>query len=156
MRWVLVAIAAPWAVTIGWAWVGLMFTVGAARDVRYHEFGRLHATWRPWVRRVGWRWSTTVGFAVIFQLDHLGTDIAAHEQIHTEQIEDLMMLSLILGVIVGLVSWDPWLGGALYLAGGLYQLPNFLTAVLRGGNAYRDALHERHAYAEEDEITDPR
>ncbi len=151
MRWILFAVAAPYAVLVGWLWVALMMVLGAATRPRLAKWGRLHATWRPWVRRVGWKWSTTIGFGICFQPDHVSdTDLLAHEFIHTEQIEDLMALALVVGLVAGIVSSDPWLGLGLYLSGGLWQLPNFITAALRGGDPYRDALHERHAYAEEE------
>lgn len=105
-------------------------------------------------------------------LDEVDTRIEKHERVHTFQLQDMMVLSLVLGLIDLAVTGDPWYALAKWWAGGLFQLPNFLTSVLRHGakahrvddlrkswlkrlkeNAYRQSEHERSAYAQTDMIT---
>jgi hypothetical protein len=124
--------------------------IGASHNPNWGRYGRLRATWKSWVGRRGFHRSVTFGFGKIFTPAAADDSIvAAHEEIHSEQIEDLMMLSLIIGSAVGFIGWNGWIGLGVYLSGGAWQLPNYLTAKLRGGRP----LHERHAYAEEDEVT---
>ena len=92
-----------------------------------------------------------VGFGKIFQAWHRDDPhIAAHEETHSQQIEDSMLRSLIVGGCVAAATGDVWLGLAIWISGGLWQIPNFLTAAARHGwrHAYRDAEHERSAYAQ--------
>ena len=152
MSYVLFAITAPWSLTVGWSWV-LLMRLFAATDLRWEPGLVLTAEWRPWAARI-WRYSTTLGRGIIYQSRHREagkwTSIQAHEHVHIRQIEDAMALSLVLGLIVGGVTGNWWLGAVLWWSGGMHQLPNFLTAMLRGGNAYRDSEHERSAYAQTD------
>jgi hypothetical protein len=87
----------------------------------------------------------------------------------------MMLLSLILGFIMGFYTGNFLFGFFLWTSGGLWQLPNFLTAMLRYGHllswptvgsfgdrlkafigslflqiAYRYSEHERSAYAQTD------
>ncbi len=154
MRWVLFAVAAPYAVVVGWLFVIVMGAIGAADQFWLEPYGRLSAQWRPWAEKI-WRYSTTIGFGKIFQRRHRDDPrLAAHEETHSQQVEDLMMLSAILGIAIGIATMDPWLGLAVYLSGGLWQLPNFVTAAARYGwrHAYRYSRHERESYATTDTI----
>lgn len=116
----------------------------------------LTAEWRPWAARM-WRYSTTLGRGIIYQPEHrarLGspwTRIQHHEHLHVRQTEDLMLLGLILGTAVAVLTQDWTLGAVLWWSSGMWQVPNFLTAWMRGGHPYRDAEHEIAAYAATDE-----
>jgi hypothetical protein len=72
-----------------------------------------------------------------------------HELVHVRQVEDLLLLSAILSIVVVLVEGNPW-WTLLWPSGVVWLLPNFLGAALRKGHIYRDAEHERGAYAQTD------
>lgn len=123
-----------------------MLVAFAARAPRFESLGRLTAEWRPWAAKL-WRFSTTIGFGKIFQPGARDSaTIVQHEEIHSRQIEDLMLLSLVVGSVAA--CWDWRLGLGVYLSGGVWQLPNFIAAWLRGERPYRDSEHERSAYAQ--------
>ena len=152
-KWVLFAFTAPWSVfawTLGCLSVGL----GLAHKPRFEGAAILTLEWRKWVTR-WWHYSTTVGRVVWFQPDardaavELDERLERHERTHVRQVEDLMLLSFAIGLVVAL-SGNPWLGLGLWFSGGAWQLPNFVTAMLRfgWGRGYRDSEHERSAYAQ--------
>lgn len=116
----------------------------------------LQMSWRPWVEK-RWRYSTTLGRTIWFQARHRDDErVQRHELIHVHQVEALLLLSLLVGLLHGLLDYretSAWLEGALiWCSGGVWQLPNYLAAGLRHGwkHAYRDAEHERSAYAQTD------
>lgn len=152
-RYLLFLFAAPWSLTVGWGWVLLLALAGAARNLRWEPTGVLTAVWRDWAAR-RWRYSTTLGRGIIYQENDRAaagepwTSIQQHEHVHVRQVEDAMLLSLVLGAVVYGVTANLWLGLSLWWSGGGWQLPNFATAWLRGGDPYRDSEHERAAYAE--------
>lgn len=149
--------ALPWTLTVGWGWVLLARVLGIATDLRWEGLGVLTAVWRPWVTKL-WTFSTTLGRGIIYvptrraQPGWPWTRIQHHEHVHVRQVEDLMLLSLCVGTCVALASGS-WLAGlAIWWSGGAWQLPNFVAALLRGGSPYRDAEHERSAYAQTDDL----
>tara|TARA_R100000656_G_scaffold104176_1_gene76182 strand:+ start:222580 stop:223212 length:633 start_codon:yes stop_codon:yes gene_type:complete len=178
--WIRFAFTAPWAL-VGWLWVVVMcFVVWAAdfKKLRFEGAGILTAEWRPWAARF-WPFSTTIGRGIIFfpgardASDEMDERLERHERIHIWQVEDLMLLSFIIGLVVSFCTGDFLLGFFLWWSGGLWQLPNFATALLRFGHtlrwptegkwheklagflkdlflgvAYRDSEHERSAYAQ--------
>lgn len=155
MRWILFVFTLPWALTISWPWIMLLRAIGAVDELEWEPTGVLTAELRPWTTKL-WRYSTTLGRGIIYQPGRRApkgqpwTSIQAHEHVHVRQIEDLMLLSFIVGLVVA-VSTGHWgIGLALWWSGGMWQLPDFITAMLRGGNAYRDSEHERSAYAQTD------
>ena len=154
MNYVLFAFTAPWSVTVGWGWV-LLMRLFAAKDLRWEGTLVLTATWRPWVLKI-WKYSTTLGRGIIYQPGRRAepsapwTQIQDHEHVHVRQIEDLMMLSFIIGLVVALCTGHWLLGLGLWWSGGLWQLPDFVTAALRRGNPYRSSEHECSAYAQAD------
>lgn len=106
------------------------------------------AVWRPWFEK-HWLYSTTMGHGTIWQAQ-VDRRIQQHEPVHTRQIEDLLLLSFLCGLAYGVHSGNfGWFLGT-WFSGIAWQLPNFLTAWLRGGHPYRDAEHERSAYAQTD------
>jgi len=158
MRWILFLITLPWTLTVGYSWVILAVLGGAARAPKFdHGHGVLTAEWREWAAKY-WGYSTTLGRGIIYQPgardDIYGPSNSTeeHEDIHIYQNEDMMVLSLIIGLVVGSVTSNWVLAGAIYWSGGLWQLPNFLTAVLRHGPKYYywGSEHERSAYAQTD------
>jgi len=176
-RKVLFAIALPWTLTVSYPYVLLAVCLGFARDLRWHPGGVLTATWRTWWAKI-WHFSTTVGKGQIFHPsadrgaeDSVDTRLEFHEQRHDFQVEDLMLLSLLLGTICLIGGATLVQAAILYWSGGLFQIPNFLAAGLRYGpaeqegledkrsdlkrltdNMYRQSEHERSAYAQTDLI----
>lgn len=140
---------------VGWSYVLLFTILFAAHQWRLDkETLVLSATWRPWVTKI-WKYSTTISRGIIYQPSAVSDErTQQHEGVHVRQVEDRSLLGLILGVVVAVllaVDANPWwslLG--FWVASVAFQLPNFLGAVLRGGHIYRDAEHERSAYAQTD------
>ena len=142
-----------WPTFLGYLFPLLMVAVFAAKDLRFVENAVLAATWRPWVTRF-WKYSTTLARGMVFH-PLAGSRTVAHELVHVNQQEDRVLLALVISIVWaicdgnGLESWALHL--AVWSSGVLWQVPNFLTAVLRGGHVYRDAEHERSAYAQTDD-----
>ena len=109
------------------------------------------STWRPWVEK-HWHYSTTLGHGTIYQ-SKAGDRIHQHEPIHIRQIDDMLILSFIIGILCGAAAGSFWWFLGIWCSGIAWQLPNFLTAWLRGGDPYRDSEHERSAYAQTDRNT---
>jgi len=159
-RVALLAVSAPWGIGVGWTWLGLALALGFARAPRFEPGLVLTAEWRMWVAR-RWRWSTTIGRAIIYHPDHrdddpteVDTRLERHERKHVWQVEDMMLLSLIVAALLWLSGTDVLACMVVYVSGGAWQLPNFLAAGLRYGFTfdamYRGAEHERSAYAQTD------
>lgn len=171
MKWVLFAFTAPWSV-ITWAVGGLSMVVWLAHKPKFEGAGILTLEWREWFasgedRKGWWKYSTTLGRVIWFQpgardagnseAEQLDERLERHERVHIRQVEDRMLLSFIVGLIVGIGFWAHGHVGAgfawwllMWASGGLWQLPNFLTAMMRFGwkGVYRDTEHERSAYAQ--------
>lgn len=165
MRWLLLVVTLPWTLTVGWGWVLVMVAIRAAGSLRFEDGLVLTATWKPWAQR-RWKYSTTLGTGIVYQpgaraeRDEPWTPIQDHEHVHVRQVEDMMTLSLLVGISVllavglGTGSWTfaAVLGAAIWWSGGLWQAPNFLTAGLRNGwnlsGVYRGSEHELSAYAQ--------
>lgn len=111
-----------------------------------------------------WNYSTTIGRAIAYQPKSRApqgaawTSIQHHEHVHVRQVEDRMAWSFITGLLTMLIvgpaaSWG--LGVALFVVlwfiGGMSQSVNWLTAKMRGGDAYLDSEHELSAHAQTDE-----
>lgn len=178
--WVRFSFVAPWAV-ICWALVLIACALQLAsfRSLRMERTGILTTFWRPWFSNF-WKFSTTLGRGILYHPSHRDPSvedderIEQHERIHVAQVEDLMFLSFFVGLITSIVTEDVLFGFLLWVSGGAWQLPNFVTAVLRHGHlvkkpegvgffasiksilsqifliAYRDSEHERSAYAQTD------
>lgn len=102
-----------------------------------------------------WHYSTTIGHLVLLHPKiklRQGETTLDHEGVHVRQHDDLMFVSLIVGGVVGLVAWNPWLFLGVWWSAGLWQLLFYITAAIRYGrkNSYRGAEHERAAYAQTD------
>lgn len=175
LSWVRFGFTAPWSL-VGWLWcVGAcLLQLAQLKKLRFEGAGVLTSEWRPWFARI-WRFSTTVGRSTIYFPGSRHPKTERHEQIHLDQVEDLMLLSFLVGLAVIVCTGNVLLGFLLWSSGGLWQLPNFLMALLRYGHnvkwppegsfftrlknflrdlflevAYRDSEHERSAYAQTD------
>lgn len=154
MRYVLIPLTLP-AFVLGYLYVLFFTAIFAAKDLKFDkEMWTLTATWRPWVTKF-WKYSTTLSYGIIYQ-PGVSPRTIKHEHVHVRQVQDRCTLAFFLGLaalITGLATMSAplcWFALGLWLTGPIYQVPNFLTAVLRGGHVYRDAEHERSAYAQTD------
>ena len=154
MRYVLIPLSLP-AFLLGYLYVLLFTAVYAAHQWEFdRESWTLTATWRPWITKF-WKYSTTLSYGIIFQ-PGTNSQIKEHEAVHVRQVQDRNTLAFVLalaGFITGLATSSAplcWFAFSIWLCGPIFQVPNFLTAVLRGGHVYRDAEHERSAYAQTD------
>lgn len=172
MKWILFAVTLPWSLLVSWP-VVLLLSTFAARDLRFERYGILTAVWRDWVIRERgskpplWPYSTTLGRAIIYQPrarrrrpSHPPTDTELHEMVHVRQVEDRMMLSLMVAScttsFLCFALEDPksaaLVGFVLWASGGAWQLPNFLSSVIRHGlnseGLYFSTEHERSARAQ--------
>lgn len=135
---------------LGWLFPILAVCCFAATNLRLLSDGVLVATWRPWVAS---RWKYSMAFSAGLVLQPGGLNVTArtidHELVHVRQTEDGALLGLLLGVVVSLIEMNPWylLLWPLLMFG---KTLGWLGAVLRGGHVYRDAEHERSAYAQTD------
>lgn len=176
LAWVRFAFTAPWSL-VGWLWCVLacLFQFADLKKMRFEGAGVLTSEWKPWFAKL-YPFSTTLGRAIIFSPGvRENARVRRHEQIHMDQVEDLMLLSFLVGLVVGLCTGNWLLAFLLWFSGGAWQLPNFLMALLRYGHlvtwpkegfffgrlkkflsnlfmgvAYRDSEHERSAYAQTD------
>lgn len=145
----------PSGVIYGWLVVIFSMIFYMAHKPKFTYYGVLTAQWRPWFAE-RWNYSTTFGKGIIYHPSSLTSmgivdrRIEQHELVHVRQAEDRTVLALIIGLIVFAVTGNWILGLILWMSGTAWQLPNFLTAVLRGGHIYRDTEHERSAYAQTD------
>lgn len=177
MAWVRFAFTLPWSL-VGWGWAVLcsLLFFADVRKLRFEDAGLLTTEWRPWFSKV-WRYSTTIGRAKIFSpgardvARKLDERLEKHERVHIWQVEDLMFLSFIIGLVVGVRTGDWPFAFFVWVSGGVWQVTNFVTALLRFSHnmkkpkgsrkfrkvvsylyeiAYRDSEHERSAYAQTD------
>ena len=144
MAWIRFAFTAPWSL-LGWLWAVLncfLFWTADYRTLRWEDAGIVTAEWRPWFAKF-WKYSTTIGRAVIFYpgsrdtQDSLDERLEKHERIHVWQVEDNMFLSFLLGCYVTYHTGDWGLGAVIWLSGGFWQVTNFITALLRFGHNAR-------------------
>jgi hypothetical protein len=125
--------------------------------------------WSPKVNDVKqpiplWHYSTTLCRAIAYQPNARAkagepmTRTQQHEHVHVRQSEDRMLWMFFVGLVVlllvGPLTGNWWLAFGLFFglwfSGGFSQLANMLTAIMRGGDGYRTAEHERSAYAQTD------
>jgi hypothetical protein len=170
--WILFAFTLPWSL-VAWGLGALTMLLGLTRpqSLKWVGAGILTLEWRPWFAK-RFKYSTTIGRIILFQPGarrgpaELDDQLERHERVHVRQVEDLMVLSALVGASVWLCTGDALLGLALWASGGLWQAPGWFTAVMRYGFgspradgklikrifdvAYRDSEHERSAYAQSD------
>jgi hypothetical protein len=160
------------ASALGYAWFAVCLGLFLAERPQHVDYGIVRAQWRPWFARL-WRFSTTIGRAMIFHPGHLDHEgLEAHEQVHIRQFEDAALMGML--IMVGIVWVDPsayWAALAMWALSPVIKVMHFVGAMLRGeGRAasreargfgkpiawfmgvYRGSEHERSAYAQ----TDPR
>lgn len=143
--------------------LGYLFVVAALLFFFAHrprwdtDTTRLRAQWRPWFAK-RFKFSTTMG-AIIYNPNHFEPPetferLRQHELVHIRQFDDesvALFFGLgLYGLHVIIQSW--WFTAPVLLFG--LVLSNYvgrsLGAWLRGGHIYRDAEHERSAYAQTD------
>jgi len=127
---------------------------------------------RP-VNEGGWYWrkktkrpwgGTTLGHAIFYgpngRKDEGWSRTQAHEHIHVEQFEVAMLRSFFVGLLVGIVLlalghywWALGLFLGIWTTGYLLMgAAGWLTAILRGEEAYHGATHEESARAQDDSL----
>ena len=155
--WTLFAISLP-GVVVGYAWLLLLCLLFVAewRSLMFQGAGVLVARTHPKAARF-WGFSTTVGRAILYHphvydgTRELEGRVERHEFVHVRQFEDDQLRSLLTALVIWFATGSAW-SLVLWPAGLLAMVPNFLTAFLRFGRKglYRDAEHERSAYAQTD------
>lgn len=136
-----------WPTFFGYLFPLIMVAIFFAKSLRFEEDAVLAATWRPWVEK-RWKYHQTAARGMVFRSDASPRGVQ-HEYVHVRQQEDRILLALVLALVVSIFTLNPW-WMFLWPSGVLWQAPNFVMAVLRGGHIYRDAEHERSAYAQSD------
>lgn len=141
-----------WPLYLGWLWPLAMVALRQAEDLRIWDDGVLRATWRIVDgKERGFGYSQTFGRGMVMRPD-ASPRLKSHEYVHVRQFEDVVLTALVVAVVVALGTLNAW-WLLLWPSGFAWMLPNFLGAVLRGGHIYRDAEHERSAYAQTDVVT---
>jgi hypothetical protein len=158
-RWVLFLFCLPWALTISWPFIGLCLLFKLAEKPRWGHFGVLSAVWREKIAKK-WGYSTTIGSAVVYMPDMRSDDpksptrIDKHEDVHVRQYEDNMLLGFLAMILLGALFGCWWGGLLIWWSAGIWQALSYLTAGFRWGWSqeamYRNAEHERSAYAQTD------
>jgi len=117
----------------------------------------LSGQWRPWF---GKKWRYSVGFGRVTIYKHLAISgsvntvhsIRSHEHVHIRQTEDEMVKAFLVGLIVGLFTWNLWYFVCIWSSGIAWLLVSYLASIFRHGftfeRIYRQAEHERAAYIE--------
>lgn len=136
---------------LGWLFPLLAVATFCAKDLKLLDDAVLVATWRPWVV-ARWRYSMAFSAGLVLHPARSAESFErtlAHERVHVRQTEDGALLGLALGLACTLIEMNPvWMVlWPLLMFGKLF---GWLGAVLRGGHVYRDAEHERSAYAQTD------
>lgn len=155
--WVLFCVSLP-GVVVGYAWLLLLCVLFVAewRSLMFQGTGVLIARTRPKAAKF-WGFSTTIGRAILYHPDvydgtpELEHRVERHEFVHIRQFEDDQLRALLTALVMWFATGSAW-SLMLWPAGLLAMVPNFVTAVLRFGwkGIYRDAEHERSAYAQTD------
>lgn len=157
-RWLLYVLCLPWTLTVSYPLIGLFCLLGMAESVRWDNFGVLTAVWTEKVARK-WEYSTTFGRAVVFypgmrdDVRGLSTRVEKHEDVHVRQMEDNAALGFLLFIL--LATFGHWgLGLFVWWSSGVWLAVCYLTSGVRWGwspdSIYRNAEHERSAYAQTD------
>lgn len=147
MNWTAEAVWRDWVARKPWRFLGcIRWPLG-----RLHEIdGKPHRTL--------WKYGTTLGFGIIYhpnaipEGDTTESDTAheRHEDVHVRQKEDMSWAAFIVAILTGAAAGDFWWFLGIWASAILWMTPAYITAVLRGGHAYRDAEFERAAYAQTD------
>lgn len=141
------------AAVVGWLLGGLSLLLGICRDPRLDEEFPfvLTLTWRQWVAD-RWRYDMALMFCRIAhprRNEASAERLAQHERVHIRQAIDIVVLGALVAFFV--VWASPGIAFALWTSSPLWKLAYFAGVLLRGnGHIYRDAEHERSAYAQTD------
>jgi len=160
MRRIIYVPLAVFSYILGYLWVVAALVFFFAHRPRWDtDTGRLRAQWRPWFAK-RFKFSTTVA-AIIYHPSHLEHPeiferLRQHELVHIRQFDDE---SIALWAALGLYGLHLLIQSWWYTAPALFfgmVVSNYvgrsLGAWCRGGHIYRDAEHERSAYAQTDRI----
>jgi hypothetical protein len=153
-RWLLMLVGLP-TLFGSWAAIVLLVCCGAAHRLRLAPGLLLTGAWRSWADH---GYSVTLGRAVVFTpRAYDATPVAdnrveQHELVHVRQAEDENAKSLLLALTVLVATGNHWLSLCIWCSGGLWLFVHNVAAATRYGVrfAYRDAEHERSAYAQTD------
>lgn len=166
--WVLFVIALPAVIA------GHLYVLGACclffaefKSLRYQGAGVLTSRFRPWFSK-RWRYSTTLGRGILYgpwaydASVEIDNRTEMHEFVHIRQFENCCAWGLLGGLIATIIAWLLGLGagegfalwGSIWALSWIQNITNNLTAMLVFGwkGLYRDAEHERSAYAQTDMI----
>lgn len=147
----LYAVTLPWALTVSYPLAAIFKLCGLAENYVIYNYC-VEATWTPRATRL-WKYSTTFGRFIVHQPNG-SWRVKKHERVHVRQLEDQSVVALLLAVSCFVATGALWMSLGLWWSSLLWMLPNMLTACLRHGFsmdvAYRDAEHERSAYAQTD------
>jgi hypothetical protein len=141
-----------WPRFLGWLFPLLAVALFLGHDLRILDGAVLACTWRPWLIAKGWRWSMTLAAGMCLHPAYEGR-VLEHERVHVRQAEDSALGALPFAIIASIAGGSAW-WMLLWPSLMLLQVGAFLGAVLRGGDVYRDAEHERSAYAQTDRRAD--
>ena len=154
-RILLYLVSLPNDLLIAWPIVLLIHLLWGTR--LYWEDGALASIRRPgsWIDK-RWRFSTTLGHGISYHSNHRGlgddpkTAVRVHEHVHVEQSEAAMLGSFVTACllygVLGVGWW--WLALLVWSLGNvLFAVAGWVTAILRGEDAYRGAHFEEAAYA---------
>lgn len=136
---------------LGWLFPLLMVACRFADDLRLADDAVLRATWRPWMA-THYGYTLTLAAGQCWHPASVGdARTAEHEHVHVRQDEDNAIAGLFLALVATLVTFNAW-WLLLWPVTMLVKTAGFLGAILRYGDVYRDAEHERSAYAQTDAL----
>lgn len=140
-------------VVVSWLIVGISLLFRITHRYRFEGFLVLTAE-----ARSERRFSVTLGRSIIYAPGHsndtaaVDNEVERHEHVHVRQAEDEAVKGLVVGVAVALLSGLWWLGAGVWAAFPALLVVHNVTGAMRYGlkGIYRDAEHERSAYAQTD------
>jgi hypothetical protein len=159
--WILLITSAQ-SFLLGHLYVGAALLFGFARKPAYEPGLVLTAEWRDWMDQ-RCRYSITIGRGIIYSPkrrddpEQVNTLLERHERKHIWQQEDCAFMATLVGGTVAAVTGD-WILGLMIWASAIFWLAvNFIIAGIRFHDfsyegMYRNAEHERSAYAQCDLI----
>jgi hypothetical protein len=159
MRWILHITSLP-ALIGSWLFFAILCAITAVKNPTLEPGLILSGYWAPWVSRF-WRYSNAFGRVTIYQHKLISGDpssakrVRTHEQTHIRQSDDDMLKAFLVGVVAGLCAWNYWLFIGIWCSGFVWLMVHYLASMFRYGanrmqRVYRQAEHERAAYAQSD------
>ena len=159
-RIVLYFISLP-SVLLGWIYIGFTMLTGMAHRFEFEAGLVPTVEWRDWFDKKC-KYSVTIGRGISYKPavrdddpEIIDTRLERHERKHIWQQEDCCFMSALIGLCVFIFTGN-WVAGLLIWASAVAWLSaNFITAGIRFADfsiegMYRNAEHERSAYAQTD------